>query len=67
VNEAAYAALDGLLAARIIVLMLGELISLGFFEILLEFLPLSLQKHFDELAQIVLEHFQLPETSRTIP
>jgi hypothetical protein len=44
VNEAAYAALDALLSARRSVLMLGELICLGFSENSLEFSPLSLQK-----------------------
>jgi hypothetical protein len=38
--------------------MLDELIFSGFSENPLEFLPLSLQKHFDELPQIVSEHFQ---------
>jgi hypothetical protein len=38
--------------------MLDELISLGFSETPLEFLPLSLHKPFDELPQIVSEHFK---------
>jgi hypothetical protein len=44
-------------------MIIGALISSGFSETALEFLPLSLQKHLGELPQIVLEHFHSPETS----